>query len=57
VISIARTAGVDRVGLLTEDGKHSVVAGLCPAGTERSPVTPRTSKLFNGGLPSPEPDS
>ncbi len=27
VIAIARTAGVDRVGLLTEDGKHVPVAG------------------------------
>jgi biopolymer transport protein ExbD len=26
VIAIARTAGVDRVGLLTEDGKHLPVA-------------------------------
>jgi hypothetical protein len=28
VIAIARIAGVDRVGLLTEDGKHLPVAGL-----------------------------
>ena len=34
VIAIARLAGVDRMGLLTEDGKHSVVAGLGP-----SPIT------------------
>jgi biopolymer transport protein TolR len=27
VIAIARIAGVDRVGLLTEDGKHAPVAG------------------------------
>ena len=27
VIAIARIAGVDRVGLLTEDGKHSAMAG------------------------------
>jgi len=27
VIAIARIAGVDRVGLLTEDGKHVPVAG------------------------------
>jgi biopolymer transport protein ExbD len=27
VIAIARTAGVDRVGLLTEDGKHLPMAG------------------------------
>ncbi|MGO9864025.1 MAG: ExbD/TolR family protein [Terriglobales bacterium] len=27
VIAIAKTAGVDRVGLLTEDGKHVPVAG------------------------------
>jgi len=27
VIAIARIAGVDRVGLLTEDGKHSPVVG------------------------------
>jgi biopolymer transport protein ExbD len=27
VIALARTAGVDRVGLLTEDGKHSPMAG------------------------------
>jgi biopolymer transport protein TolR len=27
VIAMARTAGVDRVGLLTEDGKHLPVAG------------------------------
>ena len=27
VIAIARTAGVDRVGLLTEDGNHVPVAG------------------------------
>jgi biopolymer transport protein TolR len=27
VIAIARVAGVDRVGLLTEDGKHGVGAG------------------------------
>ena len=27
VIAIARVAGVDRVGLLTEDGKHAAVAG------------------------------
>ena len=27
VIALARTAGVDRVGLLTEDGKHAPMAG------------------------------
>ena len=27
VIALARTAGVDRVGLLTEDGKHAPIAG------------------------------
>jgi biopolymer transport protein ExbD len=27
VIAIARIAGVDRVGLLTEDGKHAPMAG------------------------------
>jgi|SRR5271165_1804933 len=27
VIAIARIAGVDRVGLLTEDGKHALMAG------------------------------
>ena len=27
VIALARTAGVDRVGLLTDDGKHSPMAG------------------------------
>jgi biopolymer transport protein TolR len=27
VIAIARIAGVDRVGLLTEDGKHAPIAG------------------------------
>ena len=27
VIAIARIAGVDRVGLLTEDGKHGAIAG------------------------------
>jgi biopolymer transport protein ExbD len=53
VISIARIAGVDRIGLLTEDGKHSVAAGLCPAGTGRSPVTTRTSTPFNSGLLNP----
>ena len=30
VISIARIAGVDRVGLLTEDGKHVPTAGIAP---------------------------
>src|SRR5208282_2785494 len=28
VIAIARIAGVDRVGLLTEDGKHAPVTGI-----------------------------
>ena len=27
VIAVARIAGVDRVGLLTEDGKHAPVTG------------------------------
>ena len=27
VIAIARIAGVDRVGLLTEDGRHAAVTG------------------------------
>jgi biopolymer transport protein ExbD len=27
VIALARTAGIDRVGLLTEDGKHAPMAG------------------------------
>ena len=27
VIALARTAGVDRIGLLTEDGKHAAMAG------------------------------
>jgi biopolymer transport protein ExbD len=27
VIALARTAGVDRIGLLTEDGKHAAMTG------------------------------